>query len=71
MEASRGTLYRVAVHRVRGGYFARVVDIPGCVARGASEVEAVENVRAAIRAFACVADVLARDKACVQVEIRA
>ncbi len=33
--------YRIALHRAKGCYFARVVDIPGCVCRGATEVEAV------------------------------
>jgi hypothetical protein len=63
--------YRIAVHRARGAYFARVIDIPGCVARGRSEVEAVENARAAIRTLQWISDVLACDTACVRLEIRA
>ena len=43
--------FRVAIHRAKGCYFAHVIDLPGCVARGASEVEAVENARAAIAEF--------------------
>ena len=63
--------YRVIVHRARHGYFARVAELPGCVAHGATEVEAIENVRGAIRTFAFVAELLARDAATVQVEISA
>ena len=63
--------YRVAIHRAKGCYFARVLDLPGCVGRGASEVEALENARQAIRAFAWIAQVLANDAATVELEIRA
>ena len=65
------SLHRVAVHRARGAYFARAIDIPGCVARGATEVEAVENARAAIRAYLWVTQVLAGDRATVELEISA
>ncbi|HEX3099150.1 MAG TPA: type II toxin-antitoxin system HicB family antitoxin [Usitatibacter sp.] len=54
------TRYRLSLHRVEGGYVARMPDLPGCFARGRSEVEAVENARAALRAWLgvsrCVAD---------------
>jgi predicted RNase H-like HicB family nuclease len=63
--------FRVAIHRAKGCYFARVIDLPGCVARGASEVEAVENARAAIRAFQWAAQVLAHDDPTIQLEISA
>ena len=63
--------FRVAIHRAKGCYFARVIDLPGCVARGASEVEAVENARAAIRAFQWIAQVLAGDDPTIQLEISA
>jgi predicted RNase H-like HicB family nuclease len=61
--------YRVALHHVKGCYVARVLDIPGCVARGASEVEAVENARMAIRAYLGIARALAGDRAVVELEI--
>src|ERR1700694_1721176 len=43
--------YRIAIHRAKGCYFAHVIDLPGCFSRGATEVEAVENARSAIRAY--------------------
>lgn len=63
--------YRVAIHRARGCYFAHVIDLPGCFSRGATEVEAVENARSAIRAYLWLAQVLADDCATVQLEISA
>ena len=54
-----------------GCYFACVVDLPGCVCRGATEVEAVENARAAIRAHLWIAQALAGDHATVELEISA
>jgi predicted RNase H-like HicB family nuclease len=63
--------YRVSLHRTRGCWFARVAELPGCVARGASQVEAVENARAMIRAYAWLAEALANEPAAVVLEIRA
>jgi predicted RNase H-like HicB family nuclease len=71
MDAPPATRFKVSVHRAPGGYFARVIELPGCVARGATEVEAVENVRSAIRAFLWVGEFLASDPAIVQLEISA
>ena len=63
--------YRIAIHRAKGCYFAHVIDLPGCFSRGATEVEAVENARSAIRAYLWVAQALAGDRATVQLEISA
>ncbi len=63
--------YRVSLHRAAGYYLVRVLDLPGCIARGASEVEAIENARSAIRAYAHVAEQLARDPATLVLEITA
>ena len=63
--------YRIAIHRMRGCYFARVIDLPGCCSRGESEVEAVENARSAIRAYLWVTQVLAGDAATVHLDISA
>jgi predicted RNase H-like HicB family nuclease len=63
--------YRVSLHRAKGCWFARVIDLPGCVARGATEVEAIENARAMIRAYLWVAQALAGDAATLVLEISA
>jgi predicted RNase H-like HicB family nuclease len=63
--------YRVSLHRAKGCWFARVIDLPGCIARGATQVEAIENARAMIRAYLGVAQALAGDPAIVVLEIAA
>ncbi len=63
--------YRIAIHRAMGCYLASVDELPGCLARGASEVEALENARAAIRAYRQAADALAGSDATVRLEITA
>jgi predicted RNase H-like HicB family nuclease len=65
------TRFHVAIHRIRGSYFAHVTDLPGCFSRGVSEVEALENARDAIRAYMWLVQALADDKATVQLEISA
>jgi predicted RNase H-like HicB family nuclease len=71
MDKLAPTRFRIALHRWQGSYFARAIDIPGCVSRGATEVEAVENARAAIRAYVRIAQVLAGERATVELEISA
>lgn len=63
--------YRIAVYRLVGGYLARVSDLPGCLCRGDSEVEAVENARAAIRAWRQLARSLEDRTALVEIEVNA
>ena len=70
-EASNNERYVVALHHTPKGYFARVVDLPGCIARGTSEVEALENVRAAIRLHALLRRLIAREGPRISVEISA
>jgi predicted RNase H-like HicB family nuclease len=61
--------FRIAIHRWRGSYIARAIDLPGCLSRGATEVEAVENARAAIRAYLRVVNLLQSERATVELEI--
>ena len=71
MDTPAPTRFRIALHRWQGSYFARAIDIPGCVSRGATEVEAVENARTAIRAYVRIAHVLAGERGIVELEISA
>lgn len=71
MEIAARTRYRIALHRTRGGYFAVSLDIPGCVSRGATEVEAVENARASIRNYLRLAKLFASQRPDVELEISA
>ena len=63
--------FRIAIHRVSGAYLAQVADLPGCYSRGQTEVEALENARAAIRAYMLLLQALADGAATVQLEISA
>ena len=63
--------YRIAIYRACGCYFVQVVDLPGCFTRGATEVEAVENARSAIRAYRWIAQALAGESATVHLQISA
>jgi predicted RNase H-like HicB family nuclease len=71
MEASASARYRVSLHRAKGAWFALVIDLPGCVGRGATEVEAIESARGVIRAHAQLARLLALDPARIVLEIGA
>ncbi len=61
--------FRVALHRAKGGFVAAVAELPGCAGRGATEVEAVECARAAIRAHLAIAASIAGEAALVELEI--
>ena len=63
--------FRIAIHRAKGCYFALALGLPGCVARGDTEVEALENLRATIRAGLAITRFLENDPATVELEIKA
>jgi len=43
--------YRIALHQSDEGYSVSVPGLPGCWSQGATEKEAVENIRDAIREY--------------------
>jgi predicted RNase H-like HicB family nuclease len=53
--------YRVVLRQSEEGYSVSCVGLPGCWSQGATEEEALENIRAAIRAYLEAAEELARD----------
>jgi predicted RNase H-like HicB family nuclease len=63
--------FRIALHRWRGGYIACAIDLPGCLSHGDTEVEAVESLRACIRAYLRVVNALQSERATVELEISA
>lgn len=69
MNAPEVRRFVIAVHRGRDGYFARAIDLPGCIARGASEVEAVEKARESVRSYLLLSSLIAAERAIVHVEI--
>jgi predicted RNase H-like HicB family nuclease len=48
--------YRIALHKSEEGYSASVPGLPGCWSQGATEKEALENIREAIREYLSVVD---------------
>jgi predicted RNase H-like HicB family nuclease len=70
MEPNANANFCIALHRTMGCYVARVPELPGCIGRGATEVEAVEMARTAIRAYLQLARALEGDRATVQLQIR-
>ncbi|APV49572.1 hypothetical protein BWI17_07705 [Betaproteobacteria bacterium GR16-43] len=63
--------FRIAVHRAHGSYIATAANFPGCECRGATAVEAIEHVRAALRAHLATASLLEGEAAVVELEITA
>ncbi len=48
--------YKVALHRSDEGIAASVPGLPGCWSQGATEAEALENIRSAIVEYLAVVD---------------
>ena len=48
--------YKVALHRSSEGYAASVPGLPGCWSQGATEAEALDNIRSAIVEYLSVVD---------------
>ncbi len=48
--------YRIALHRSEEGFSVSVPGLPGCWSQGATEAEAIENIKDAIREYLAVVD---------------
>lgn len=48
--------YRIALHKSAEGYSVSVPGLPGCWSQGATESEALENIKLAIREYLSVVD---------------
>ena len=48
--------YRIDVHRSEEGFSVSVPGLPGCWSQGATDVEAVENIKDAIRDYLAVVE---------------
>ena len=46
--------YRIALHKSAEGFSVSVPGLPGCWSQGATEQEALENIRDAIREYLAV-----------------
>ena len=61
--------YRIALHKSEEGYSVSVPGLPGCWSQGATEKEAVENIRDAIREYLSVVEDQLRDEDVREIEI--
>lgn len=52
--------YRIAIHRSDEGCSVSVPGLPGCWSQGATEAEALDNIRDAIRDYLAVVDEISR-----------
>ena len=48
-------IYRIALRASEEGYSVSVPGLPGCWSQGATEAEAIKNIREAIREYLAVA----------------
>jgi predicted RNase H-like HicB family nuclease len=62
-------IYRIALRASEEGYSASVPGLPGCWSQGASEAEALENIREAIREYLAVVDELTQGAEIREVDV--
>ena len=60
--------YKVVLRKSEEGYSVSCPGLPGCWSQGASEAEALENIRSAIREYLGVVEEMLRDVP--EIEIR-
>lgn len=61
--------YRVAVHESEEGFSVSVPGLPGCWSQGATDAEAVENIKDAIRDYLAVVEEQLRGEEVREIEV--
>lgn len=61
--------YRVALHKSEEGYSVSVPGLPGCWSQGATEKEALENIRDAVREYLSVVEQQLRGEDVREIEV--
>lgn len=61
--------YRIALLRNDEGYSVSVPGLPGCWSQGATEQEAVQNIRVAIREYLAARDELLQGATIREIEV--
>ena len=61
--------YRIALHKSDEGYSVSVPGLPGCWSQGATENEALENIRDAIREYLSVVNEQLRGEEVREIEV--
>jgi predicted RNase H-like HicB family nuclease len=61
--------YKIAIHKSDEGFSVSVPGLPGCWTQGATEAEALENIRDAIREYLSVVEEQLKGEEVREVEI--
>ena len=61
--------YRIAIHQSEEGISVSVPGLPGCWSQGANEIEAIENIKDAIRDYLAVVDEQLRGEQVREIEV--
>ena len=61
--------YRIALHKSEEGFSVSVPGLPGCWSQGATEKDAVENIRDAIRDYLSVVEDQPRGENIREIEV--
>ena len=61
--------YRIALHKSQEGYSVSVPGLPGCWSQGATEQEALENIKDAIREYLSVVSEQLRGEDVREIEV--
>jgi len=61
--------YRIALHKSEEGYSVSVPGLPGCWSQGATDQEAMENIKDAIREYLAVVDERLRGEDVREIEV--
>ena len=61
--------YRIALHQSDEGYSVSVPGLPGCWSQGATESEAIENIKDALREYLAVVDEQLRGEQVREIEM--
>ena len=61
--------YRIAIHPSEEGFSVSVPGLPGCWSEGATDVEAVENIKDAIREYLAVVEEQLRGEEIREIEV--
>jgi predicted RNase H-like HicB family nuclease len=61
--------YRIALHQSDEGFSVSVPGLPGCWSQGATEAEALENIKDAIREYLAVIDEQLRGESIREIEV--
>jgi predicted RNase H-like HicB family nuclease len=63
--------YKIALYKSEEGYSVSCPGLPGCWSQGATEEEAIENIRDAIKEYLAAVEYLIQDAEIREVEVAA